>query len=147
MKAIIPAAGSGTRLLPHTYTMPKPLVYVAGKPILGHILDDLEKIGISRIGLIVGDRGERIAEYVESCYNFNLDHVYQEERAGLGHAIYLYLKEKSFDKEPVLIVLSDTIFDADLTEILDSQYSSIGVRKVDDPRRFGIVEPGVRFIR
>lgn len=147
MKAIIPAAGSGIRLRPHTHTMPKPLVYVAGKPILGHILDDLEKIGINRIGFIVGDKGEKITEYVESHYNFKLDYIYQEERGGLGHAIYLYLREKGFDDEPVLIILSDTIFEADLTEILDSQYSSIGIHKVDNPQQFGIVEPGVRFIK
>jgi glucose-1-phosphate thymidylyltransferase len=147
MKAIIPAAGSGTRLRPHTHTMPKPLVYVAGKPILGHILDNLENTEIDRIGFIVGDKGEKITEYVESHYDFKLDHVYQEERKGLGHAIYLYLKEKGFDDEPVLIILSDTILEADLAEILDSQYSSIGVHKVDDPKQFGIVEPGVRFIR
>lgn len=147
MKAIIPAAGSGTRLRPHTHTMPKPLVYVAGKPILGHILDNLENTEIDRIGFIVGDKGEKITEYVESHYNFKLDYVYQGERKGLGHAIYLYLKEKGFNDEPALIILSDTVLEADLTEILDSQYSSIGVHKVNDPRQFGIVELGARFIK
>jgi glucose-1-phosphate thymidylyltransferase len=146
MKAIIPAAGSGTRLLPHTYTVPKPLVHVAGNTILGHILDDLEKFQIDRIGLIVGDKGERITRYVESRYNFQVDYVYQEERKGLGHAIYLYLKERRPDNEPMLIVLSDTIFEADLTEVLDSQYTSIAVHKVEDPRRFGIVELKGRFV-
>jgi glucose-1-phosphate thymidylyltransferase len=123
------------------------LVYVAGKPILGHILDNLENTEIDRIGFVVGDKGEEITGYVKSHYKFELDYVHQKERKGLGHAIYTYLQEKGFDDEPVLIILSDTIFEADLTEILDSQYSSIGVHKVDDPRRFGIVEPGIRFIR
>jgi len=147
MIAIIPAAGSGTRLLPHTYTIPKPLVYVAGKPILGHILGDLENAGIDRIGLIVGDRGERITKYVESSYKFQVDHVYQRERLGLGHAIYLYLKEKNHDDKPALIILSDTIFEANLAEMLDSQYSTIAVHKVEDPRRFGIVELKGKFIK
>lgn len=147
MKAIIPAAGSGTRLLPHTYTVPKPLVHVAGKPILGHILDDLERAGIDRIGLIVGDKGEKITDYVESHYSFESDHIYQKERNGLGHAIYLYLKEKGSDNGPAIIVLGDTIFEADLTKVSDSPHSSIAVHKVDDPRRFGVVELKGKFIK
>ena len=147
MKAIIPAAGSGTRLRPQTHTVPKPLVNVAGRPILGHILDGLEKIGIDRIGFILGERGEKIAQYVSSAYKFELDYINQPERLGLGHAIYLYLKEKGFSDEPVLIILSDTVFEADLSQLLDSQYSSIGVNKVDDPQRFGIVELEDIFIK
>ena len=92
MRAIVPAAGGGTRLLPHTYTVPKPLVHVAGKPIIGHILDDLEVTGIDQVGLIIGDRGERIIEYVQSKYDFELDYIYQRKRSGLGYAIYLYCR-------------------------------------------------------
>lgn len=147
MKAIIPAAGIGTRLLPQTYTVPKPLLYVAGKPIIGHILDDLEKIGIDEIGLIVGDKGGKITDYVNSNYSFRLDYVYQEERCGLGHAIYLYLSEKGYRDEPLMIVLSDTIFNADLTKIKDSKYTTIGVHKVDTPKRYGIVELEHGFIK
>ena len=147
MKAIIPAAGSGTRLLPHTYTIPKPLVYVAGKPILGHILDHLETAGIDSVGLIVGDKGEKITNYIKAKHSFNLDFVYQRERQGLGHAIYLYLKEKNYDNEPILIVLSDTIFDADLTKMICSQHSCIAVHKVDNPQRFGVVELNGQFIK
>jgi glucose-1-phosphate thymidylyltransferase len=147
MKAIIPAAGSGTRLRPHTHTMPKALIYVAGKPILGYILDDLDKAGIDMLGLVVGDKGKDITNYVKSNYGFKLDQVYQERREGLGHAIHLYLSERGFIDEPLLIILSDTVFEADLTEMLNSEHSCIGVKKVDNPRRFGVVEREGEFIK
>jgi glucose-1-phosphate thymidylyltransferase len=151
MKAIIPAAGSGTRLRPHTHTMPKALIYVAGKPILGYILDALKETRIiDRLGLIVGDKGEDITNYVESNYDFKLDQVSQEKREGLGHAIHLYLSKRGFTDEPLLIVLSDTVFEADLadlTDMLNSQYSCIGVKEVDNPRRFGVVELEGEFIK
>jgi glucose-1-phosphate thymidylyltransferase len=147
VKAIIPAAGSGTRLRPQTHTLPKPLIHVAGKSILGYILDDLENVGIDKVGLILGEKGERIADYVNSNYDFSVDQVYQEERKGLGHAIYLYLSKNGFDDEPMIIVLSDTILEADLGFMLRSEYSCIAVQKVDDPRRFGVVELDGRFIK
>ncbi len=147
MKAIIPAAGVGTRLRPHTHTIPKPLVYVAGKPIIGHILDNLKVNGIDSIGLIIGDMGEKIIEYIVKNYNFKLDYIYQKERKGLGHAIYLYLNEKGFSDEPVFISLGDTIVDADITGMLNSEYTCIATHRVDDPHRFGIVEIEDGFIK
>ena len=68
--AIIPVAGVGSRLRPHTYSAPKVLVQVAGKPILGHILDELRDLGIERLTLIVGYLGEMIRDYVDSNYSF-----------------------------------------------------------------------------
>jgi len=147
MKAIIPAAGKGTRLLPHTYATPKPLVHVAGKPILGHIIDNLIKYKVDSIGFILGDNGEQIIDYARSEYSLNIDSVYQSQLNGLGYAIYLYLKDDKYKHEPVLIVLGDTIFDADLSLVLNSQYSSLAVRQVSDPRRFGIVETEDGFVK
>src|SRR3972149_9790085 len=89
MKAIIPVAGEGTRLRPHTHTTPKVLVYVAGKPILGHILDSLIEVGVDEVVLIVGDRGEKIVDYVTHEYKFRVNRVNQVRRLGLGHAIYV----------------------------------------------------------
>ena len=137
--AVIPAAGVGTRLRPHTHTRPKVLLHVAGKPILAHILDDLVGLGVRRAVLVVGHMGELVREFVNGEYqNLRVDYVEQEERLGLGHAISL--AEPFADDQPVLIVLGDTIFEADLKRVLDSGESQIGVKAVEDPRRFGIVE-------
>jgi len=139
MKAILPVAGVGTRLRPLTHTTPKALVHVAGKPILGHILDALIPLGIDEVVLIVGYLGEQVVEYVRSTYPLRVKFVEQPERKGLGHAIYL-AKEQVPNDEPILIVLGDTIFQADLAKVLADRRSAIGVREVEDPTRFGVVE-------
>jgi glucose-1-phosphate thymidylyltransferase len=137
--AIIPVAGVGTRLRPHTHTLPKVLLHVAGKPILAHILDDLPALGITRAVLIVGYMGELVREYVDEHYkSLEVHYVEQPERLGLGHAVSL--AEPYADDRPILIILGDTIFEADLKAVLGGGVNSIGVKAVEDPRRFGIVE-------
>lgn len=138
MRAIIPVAGVGSRLRPHTHTLPKVLLNVAGKPILGHILDTLVKEGIDEVTFIVGYMGDLVEGYVTSKYDINATFVPQESREGLGHAIWLAREEMGND--PVLIILGDTIFDVDLGPVLSLDHSALGVRRVDDPRRFGVVE-------
>lgn len=138
MKVIIPVAGQGIRLKPHTYTLPKVLINVAGKPILGHILDEIKKIGLKDIVFVVGDMADKIKNYVEKNYKFKTTYVFQEKREGLGHAIYL--ASNYFNKEPVLIILGDTIFKANLKNILKQKCSAIGVKKVNNPKRFGVVK-------
>src|SRR5438093_1082376 len=137
--AIIPAAGVGTRLRPHTHTQPKVLLHVAGKPMLGHILDELPALGVQKIVLIVGYMGERVVEYVRAAYPaLEVETVEQPERLGLGHAVSLAAPH--VDDQPLLIILGDTLFEADLPAVIRGGTSSIGVQSVDDPRRFGIVE-------
>ena len=137
--AIIPVAGAGTRLRPHTHTQPKVLLHVAGKPILAHIMDDLPAFGIRRAVLIIGAMGEQVREYVSRRYaSLQVDYVEQPEPLGLGHAVAL--AEPHADDHPILIILGDTIFEADLKGVLAAGTSSIGVKPVEDPRRFGIVE-------
>ncbi len=138
MRAIIPVAGVGTRLRPHTYTLPKVLLNVAGKPILGHILDKLLDEGITSATIIVGYLGELVEEYVRAHYSFDVEFIQQPVREGLGHSIYL--AKASLGSEPVLIILGDTIFEVDLRPVLRGDHSSLGVREVADPRRFGVVE-------
>jgi glucose-1-phosphate thymidylyltransferase len=146
MKVIIPVAGIGTRLRPHTYTVPKVLLHVAGKPILAHILDIVKKLKISELVLITGFLGDQIVEYVKKNYDFKCKFVEQKELKGLGYAIYKAIPEMK-DDEPVLIILGDTIFDADLKPVIHGDYDSLGVMPVADPRRFGIVEMKGRFVR
>jgi glucose-1-phosphate thymidylyltransferase len=141
LKAIVPVAGVGTRLRPHTHTTPKALLYVAGKPILAHILDDLVTLGVREAVLVVGHMGERIREYVDARYGggpLRVAYAEQKEPQGLGHAIRLAAPEVR--GHPALILLGDTIFRADLSQLLAAGTSAIGVTEVEDPRRFGVVE-------
>ncbi len=137
MHAIIPVAGIGTRLRPFTHSLPKVLVNVAGKPILGHILDSLVEQGITSATIITGYKGELVEEYVTNNYKLDATFVQQDEMLGLGHAIWT-ARESLLD-EPVLIILGDTVFDVDLATLKQRQFSSLGVKHVDDPRRFGVV--------
>ena len=145
MKAIIPVAGVGTRLRPHTYTLPKVLLNVAGKPILGHILDALQQHNIDEATIIVGYMGDLVEDYVRRNYSMNVTFIYQEERLGLGHSIWI-AREHITDNEPLLIILGDTIFDVDLSLATNSRFSTLGVKSVEDPRRFGVVELEKGFI-
>ena len=146
MKAIIPVAGIGTRLRPHTYTVPKVLLHVAGKPILGHILDIVWKLKIDQLVLITGFLGDQIIDYVKKNYQFKCKFIEQRELKGLGYAISTACPEMK-DDEPVLMILGDTIFEADLAPVIKGKYDALGVKKVADPRRFGIVETKGGFIR
>lgn len=137
MRAIIPAAGFGTRLKPHTYSLPKVLLNVGGKPILGHIIEKLLEEKITKATFITGYLGEMIVDYVENNFpTLHADFVEQEEMLGLGHAIQIAVP--TFDDEEILIILGDTIFDVDLKSVLSAKVSSLGVKTVEDPSRFGV---------
>ena len=137
MKAIIPVAGHGTRLEPHTLTLQKCLLPVAGKPVLEHILDRITEAGITDITLIIGHLGHQVEQFCRSYNNANFTFVEQTERLGLGHALYQGLD--NIDK-PVVIVLGDAILELDYNNLINSHYSTIGIAPVTDPERFGIVE-------
>lgn len=144
MRAIIPVAGIGSRLKPHTYSTPKVLLNVGGKPILGHILDKLSKVGIKKATFVIGHLGEMVKEYVMNNHrSFKADFVEQEEMLGLGHAIYTALP--TVDDKEIFIILGDTIFDVNLKGVFRKKKSALGVKEVDDPRRFGVAvtEKGV----
>lgn len=139
MKAIIPVAGAGTKLRPHTYTQPKALIPLAGKTILSIIVDQLRDAGIHEFVFIVGYLGDKIKDYVREKYpELKLNFVQQSDRYGIGHAIQL-TKEIVGDDE-VFIVLGDTICEYDVKAVIDMPTSVLGVKKVDDPRNFGVAE-------
>lgn len=139
MIAIIPAAGEGTRLRPHTHSLPKALLQVAGKPILGHIMDEIMGLGLDEVILVVGAMGEKIRGWVEKRYNLPITFVHQEERRGLGHSIYL--ARRLVKGRPLLIVYGDTIFEGDLKGGMNPQVdASLGVKRVEDAGSFGVVE-------
>jgi len=136
--AVVPVAGAGTRLRPHTYTYPKVLLTVGNKPIIGHIIDELSDAGIKKICLVTGYLGGKIKEYINRSYkNLQVSYVEQPEPKGLGHAIWL---TRRCVTGPVIVMLGDTIISADLGRFLNSKNDCIAVKKVADPRRFGVVE-------
>jgi glucose-1-phosphate thymidylyltransferase len=145
MKAVIPAAGRGTRLYPQTHTKPKPMVRVAGKPILGHILDGVVDSRIDEVVIVVGVMKDHVVEYVTDDYSDVLDVEFaeQESTEGLGHCIYQ--TRKHFDGEAMCILLGDMLFETDLESFIDSHISlgnvdgSIGVKRVAEPSNYGIV--------
>jgi glucose-1-phosphate thymidylyltransferase len=137
MKVVIPLAGFGTRLRPHTYTKPKPLVNVAGKPVLGHILDKLLGLEMEEIIFIVGYLGQQIQDYVDTHYDFRARYVEQKEMLGQAHAISL---ARDYVSGEGLIIFVDTIFETDLSRLAEVDADGvIYVKEVEDPRRFGVV--------
>ena len=139
MKAIIPVAGAGTKLRPHTYTQPKALIPLAGKTILSIIVDQLKDAGIKDFIFIIGYLGDKIQDYVKKEYpDLNCHFVQQSERYGVGHAINLTRELVGTDE--ALIVLGDTIAEYDIEEVINSPVSMLGVKRVDDPRNFGVAE-------
>jgi len=147
MKALIPAAGQGTRLYPHTHTKPKAMVRLAGRPILGHLLESLAETDIEDVVLVVGGSMQtQIVEYATGEYGdrFAFDFVEQENAEGLGHSVYQ--AREVVDDEPVLITLGDMLFENGHERFLEAHRSgdavdaSIGVKSVEEPSHYGVVE-------
>jgi len=140
MKAIIPVAGAGTKLRPFTYTQPKPLIPVAGKPIIAFILDQMIEAGIRDFIFVIGYLGDKVREYLDEHYpGINRHYVQQNDRQGLGQAVFSCAPLIDPGEE-VLIHLGDTIVDIDLHVLLNSRHHTLAIRKVSDPRSFGVVE-------
>ncbi len=145
MKAVILAAGYGTRMRPYTYSKPKHMLPLANKPVLEHIVDNLKKAGISEILIIVGHLKEGIQDYFKNGAEFgiNISYIEQVERKGLANAVGM---SKNFvGGEPFTVVLGDIIFTSDFGDILQkhgksSAEATVLLTKVENPRAFGVVE-------
>ncbi|MHB8625882.1 MAG: sugar phosphate nucleotidyltransferase [Aggregatilineales bacterium] len=138
MKVVIPLAGFGTRLRPFTFTKPKPLINVAGKPVLGHLLDKIASLPIEEYIFIIGHLGEQVEDYVRSNYSIPARFVEQTEMLGQSHAIWL--ARDWIDDSPVFVVFVDTLFEADLDVLQTTDADAvIYVKEVPDPRSFGVV--------
>ncbi|MEO7218897.1 MAG: sugar phosphate nucleotidyltransferase [Gemmatimonadaceae bacterium] len=138
MKVIIPLAGKGTRLRPHTYVTPKPMLRVAGKPVMEYVLDDVKALpNVEQIVYITGHLKEKVEAFARSCTDIPSVFVEQKVQDGTAGAVAL---AREYVDQPVLIVFVDTIFDADLS-IIDSSDADgiIWTKEVEDYQRFGVV--------
>jgi glucose-1-phosphate thymidylyltransferase len=140
MKAVIPLAGKGTRLRPHTHHTPKPLLKVAGKPVLAYILDDLVALGVEEVVYIVGHLREAVEAWIEAHYPDMRGHyVLQEVQDGTAGAIAL---AEPYVDEDVMIIFADAVLELDygLTSRLDSDLAGvIWAKEVVDYQRFGVI--------
>lgn len=139
MKLIIPLAGFGTRMRPHTWTKPKPLINVAGKPFLGHLVDRFSSVDIEELVIIYGWLGGQIQEYLRASYpDLGMQFVEQAEPKGQSHALWL---AREHLRGEGIIIFVDTFFEADLSVLAAPPGDGIAfIKEVDDPRRFGVVE-------
>ena len=138
MRVIIPVAGAGTRLRPHTFSTPKPLLTVGGKPVLAHILEPILTLPITEVVFVLGVMADQMREYIDSHYTFRTRYIVQKELLGLGYALHLALEQ--IGSGPVLIILGDTIVHCEFNQFIRTGANVLGVRAVSDPHRFGIAE-------
>ena len=139
MKVIIPLAGKGTRLRPHTHTVPKPLLRVAGKPVMDYVLDDVRTLGhVEEVIYITGHLKEAVEWHVRSAYP-DMKSTFMEQKVQDGTAGAVALAKQRVNG-PVLIIFVDTIFDADLSVIKSCADDGIlWTKEVEDWQRFGVV--------
>jgi glucose-1-phosphate thymidylyltransferase len=138
MKVIIPLAGKGTRLRPHTHITPKPLLKVAGKPVMDYVMDDVARLGdVDQVVYITGHLKDRVEEHARTTYAIPGVFIEQQVQDGTAGAVAL---ARPYVDAPVLIIFVDTIFDADLSVIHSTDADGIiWTKEVEDYQRFGVV--------
>ena len=137
MKVILPVAGKGTRLLPITKHVPKPLVHVAGRPVLDYLMDILSALDLEELIFITGHLKEQIETYARSSYDVPARFVEQQVQDGTAGAVNL---ARPYVDGPVLIVFVDTVFDADLSIVETTDAAGIiWAKEVEDYQRYGVI--------
>src|SRR3982751_2545301 len=138
MKVIIPLAGKGTRLRPHTHITPKPMLKIAGKPVIYYVMEDLQALGnVEQVIYITGHLKEKVERYARKKYPFASVFVEQVDQRGTADAVAL---ARPYIDQPVMIIFVDTIFDADFSIVKHSDADGIiWVKEVEDYQRFGVV--------
>ena len=139
MKVVIPLAGKGTRLRPHTHTVPKPLLEVAGKAVLDYVVEDvLAALDVEMLIFITGHLKEQVEAYARANYDVPCAFVEQKIQDGTAGAIKL---GQPYVDGPLLIIFVDTVFDADLSMIKSSPDADglIWAMEVEDYQRFGVI--------
>ncbi len=144
LKIVVPMAGYGTRLRPHTWSRPKQLISLAGMSVLSHILDMFKTLPDPdnvEFVFIVGYLGGKIKEYMDEYHpKYKVNYVHQDEMRGQSHAIYL---AKGYLNGPMLMVFADTLIETNLSFLSSVDSDVIAwVKPVPDPRRFGVTEIG-----
>ena len=138
MKVIIPLAGKGTRLRPHTHLTPKPMLKVAGKPVMDYVMDDVQRLGnVDQVVYITGHLRDRVEEHARAAYPIPGVFIEQKVQDGTAGAVAL---ARPYVDAPVLIIFVDTIFDTDLSVIKTTDADGIiWTKEVEDYQRFGVV--------
>jgi glucose-1-phosphate thymidylyltransferase len=137
MQVVIPLAGKGTRLRPHTHLVPKPLLKVAGRPVMDWVMDTPEPVGVTELIFITGHLKEQVEAYASGRYGLPCRYIEQQVQDGTAGAINL---ARPLVTGPILIVFVDTVFEADLS-IIDRTDADgiIWAKEVEDYQRFGVV--------
>jgi glucose-1-phosphate thymidylyltransferase len=137
VQVVIPLAGKGTRLRPHTHLVPKPLIKVAGRPVMDWVMDTLLGLDISELIFITGHLKEQVEEYATDRYGIPCRYIEQRVQDGTAGAVNL---ARPHVTGPVLIIFVDTVFEADLSLIDRTDADGIiWAREVEDYQRFGVV--------
>lgn len=143
LKAVVLCAGEGTRLRPLTFSKPKHLLPVAGKPLLGHVLQSLANAGLHEVGLVVGHHPEAVQRYVGDGEQWGIEATYitQDQPLGLGHAIK---QTRGFVGDcPFIVYLGDNLLESGINDFVDDfradgMQASLLLKEVEDPRKYGV---------